>query len=81
MSKQLVVRIDDETKARFQRVSRMEGKTSSEKLRELVENYLRKADLTQVADDLWTRIGSRMQERQLTETDVERAIDETRRPR
>jgi predicted DNA-binding protein len=81
MSKQMVVRIDDETKARFQRVSRMEGKTSSEKLRELVENYLRKADLSQVADDLWKRIGARMQERRLTEADVERAIDETRRSR
>jgi predicted DNA-binding protein len=79
MSKQLVVRIDDETKARFQRVSRMEGKTSSEKLRELVENYIRKADLSQVADDLWLRIGSRAQERQLTEADVEQAIGEVRR--
>lgn len=81
MSKQMVVRIDDETKERFQRVSRMEGKTASEKLRELVENYVRKADLSQVADDLWGRIGARMQERGLSETDVEQAIRETRRCR
>ena len=43
MTKQMVIRIDEETKERFQRVSRMEGKTASEKMRELIENYVRKA--------------------------------------
>ncbi|MGA2152457.1 MAG: ribbon-helix-helix protein, CopG family [Geobacteraceae bacterium] len=78
MSKQMVIRIDEETKERFQRVSRMEGKTASEKMRELIESYVRKADLSQVVDDLWERIGSKARKSGVSEEDVDRIIRETR---
>ena len=78
MGKQMVIRIDDETKERFQRVSRMEGKSASEKLRELIENYVRKADISLVVDDLWERIGAKAKEKGVGEKDVERIIRETR---
>ena len=78
MAKQMVIRIDDETKERFQRVSRMEGKSASEKLRELIENYVRKADISLVVDDLWERIGAKAKEKGVGEKDVERIIRETR---
>jgi predicted DNA-binding protein len=81
MAKQMVIRIDDETKERFQRVSRMEGKTASEKLRELIENYVRKADLSQVVDDLWDRIGAKAQKNGVSVRDVDRIIRETRASR
>ena len=74
----MVIRIDDETKERFQRVSRMEGKSASEKLRELIENYVRKADISLVVDDLWERIGAKANEKGVGEKDVERIIRETR---
>jgi len=78
MAKQMVIRIDDETKERFQQVSRMEGKSASEKLRELIENYVRKADISLVVDDLWERIGAKAKEKGVGEKDVERIIRETR---
>jgi predicted DNA-binding protein len=78
MAKQMVIRIDDETKERFQRVSRMEGKSASEKLRELIENYVRKADISLVVDDLWERIGAKAKEKGVGEKDVERIVRETR---
>jgi predicted DNA-binding protein len=81
MSKQMVIRIDEETKERFQRVSRMEGKTASEKMRELIESYVRKADLSQVVDDLWERIGSKARKSGVSEEDVDRIIRETRTSR
>jgi predicted DNA-binding protein len=81
MSKQMVIRIDDETKERFQRVSRMEGKTASEKMRELIENYVRKADLSQVVDDLWERIGTKANMKGVSVKDVDRIIRETRASR
>jgi predicted DNA-binding protein len=81
MAKQMVIRIDDETKERFQRVSRMEGKTASEKMRELIENYVRKADLSQVVDELWERIGAKAQKNGVSVKDVDRIIRETRAPR
>jgi len=78
MDKQMVIRIDEETKERFQRVSRMEGKTASEKMRELIECYIRKADLSQVVDDLWERIGTKARKSGVSEDDVDRIIRETR---
>lgn len=78
MATQLVIRIDDETKERFQRVSRMEGKTASEKMRELIENYVRKADLSLVVDDLWERIGTKAHEKGVSVKDVDRIIRESR---
>ena len=74
MTRQMVIRIDDETKERFQRVSRMEGKTASEKMRELIENYVRKADLSQVVDDLWDRIGAKANTQGVNAKDVDRII-------
>jgi predicted DNA-binding protein len=77
----MVIRIDEETKERFQRVSRMEGKTASEKMRELIESYVRKADLSQVVDDLWERIGTKARKSGVSEEDVDRIIRETRTSR
>jgi predicted DNA-binding protein len=81
MTKQMVIRIDEETKERFQRVSRMEGKTASEKMRELIENYVRKGDLSQVVDDLWERIGTKARKSGVSAKDVDRIIRETRSSR
>ena len=81
MATQMVIRIDEETKERFQRVSLMEGKTASEKMRELIENYVRKADLSQVVDDLWDRIGAKAQKNGVSVKDVDRIIRETRASR
>lgn len=38
MEKQMVIRIDKETKDKFKKIARIEGKTTSEKVRELVSN-------------------------------------------
>ncbi len=81
MSKQMVIRIDEETKERFQRVTRMEGKSASEKLRELIENHVRKADISQVVDDLWERIGAKAQKKGVSARDVDRIIREIRASR
>jgi hypothetical protein len=59
----------------------MEGKSASEKMRELIENYVKKADLSQVVDDLWQRIGTKVQRAGLTEKDLDRVVRETRSSR
>ena len=78
MGTQMVVRIDEETKKRFARVVRMEGKSASEKIREMVTDYLAENDLPTVIDDLWERIGTKLREKGVTEKDVEKAIREAR---
>lgn len=81
MTTQLAIRIDEETKEKFARISRQEGKTASEKMRELIEAYVRKADLSLVVDDIWGRIGETMRQDGVTDDEVDRVIREVRAAR
>ena len=81
MSTQLAIRLDEETKERFARISRQEGKSASEKMRELIDAYMRKADLSLVVDDIWARVGDRMRQNEVTEDDIDRVVSEVRSSR
>jgi predicted DNA-binding protein len=78
MRAQLIIRLDHATKERFTRIARQEGKTASEKIRELLNSYIRKSDLSIVVDDIWTSISNRMRQNGVTEDDVDRVIGEVR---
>ncbi|MDP2168415.1 MAG: ribbon-helix-helix protein, CopG family [Thermodesulfovibrionales bacterium] len=78
MGAQMIIRIDPKTKDKFYRAARMEGKTASEKVREMVEDYIEKSDLSAVVDDLWGRFSEKARTRGITEADVERTIREVR---
>lgn len=81
MGSQLAIRIDETTKEKFSRLSRSEGKSASEKMRELVDAYIRKSDISQVVDDLWERVGNKLAKKGVGEADVERVIAESRAAR
>lgn len=81
MGDQLVIRIDSKTKEKFYELARMEGKSASEKVREMVETYIRTMDIGPVVDDLWDRIGSKMKQKGVTERNVRKAIKDARASR
>ena len=56
----------------------LEGKTISEKVRELVHAYIAENDLSSVADDLWDRISKKIKKKGFKELDIEAAIKATR---
>jgi len=78
MGNHLIVRMDDETKMKFQRLSRMEGKTASEKIREMIESYIQKSDVGALVDDLWERIGRRIREKGFKERDIPKVLRKVR---
>ena len=79
MTTQLVVRIDDETKEKLMRLARMEGKTGSDKVREMVNEYVTQNDLPAIVDGLWARISKKLDDRGVTEKDVEQAVKAVRK--
>ena len=81
MSTNLIVRIEETTKKRFSRLVRIEGKSASEKVRELIDGYIKKADIGVVVDDLWDRVGTKMRKKGVQERDVVQAIREVRSSR
>lgn len=78
MNTQLIIRIEQRKKDRLLKTARREGKTASEKVRELVDDYVAKNDFATIVDDLWNRISKKAQEKGITEKEIDRVIKEVR---
>lgn len=76
---QMVIRIESELKEKLTRIARMEGKTSSQMIRELIETYINERDIEVYIDKLWDKVGKKLKAKGTTLKDVDRAIAETRR--
>jgi predicted DNA-binding protein len=81
MTTQMIIRMDPETKDRIGKLARVEGKTTSQMVRELIENYIRERDIGTYIDDLWDRIGGKLKSKGVRKRDVGRAIKEARKSR
>jgi predicted DNA-binding protein len=81
MTTQMIIRIDSETKTRLNRLARVEGKTTSQMVRELIEDYIKEKDIGTYIDDLWDRIGGKLKSKGIKQREINRAIKESRRSR
>ena len=79
MSTQLLIRIDDEVKNRLNKLARLEGKTTSEMVRELIEERIKERDIGAYVDDLWNRIGKKLKSKGVTPAAIEKAIKVSRK--
>ncbi|MBF0506503.1 MAG: ribbon-helix-helix protein, CopG family [Nitrospirae bacterium] len=81
MTTQMIIRIDDEVKNRLNRLARIEGKTTSEMVRGLIEEYIKERDIGSYIDNLWNRIGKKLKSRGVTPATIEKAIIAGRKKR
>ena len=78
MSIHMIIRIEPELKEKINRVAKAEGKTTSEVVRRLIEEYVRDRDLGAYIDNLWGRIGKRLKSEGVTEKGIAKIIKEVR---
>lgn len=78
MSTQMIVRIDTDLKAKVNKFAKVEGKSVSEVVRELLEEYVKSRDIESYIDDLWERIGGKFTSSGIGPKDVERVIRDVR---
>ena len=57
---QLIIRVDDDLKKKVSRFAMAEGKTASQVVREMLEQYVSDHDIGGYIDDLWNRIGRKI---------------------
>ena len=76
---QLIIRVDDDLKKKVSRFAMAEGKTASQVVREMLEQYVRDHDIGGYIDDLWNRIGLNLSEKGFGIDDVEQAISDVRK--
>jgi len=81
MATQMIIRMDPELKEKIGKLARTEGKTMSEMVRGLIEEYVREHDIGPYIDELWDRVGRKLKSKGRTRKDVQRAIKETRKAR
>jgi predicted DNA-binding protein len=78
MTTQMIVRIDPELKTKVNNLAKAEGKSVSEVVRELLEDYVKDRDIGLYIDDLWQRIGDKLISRKVGRQEIRRAIQEVR---
>jgi len=78
MSKQMIVRIDPDLKARANAFAKAEGKSVSEVVRELLEAYVRNRDIGSYVDDLWNRTGRKLRSKGIGKKNIQQVIDSVR---
>jgi predicted DNA-binding protein len=79
MATQMIIRMDPELKEKITKVARTEGKTTSQMVRGLIEDYIKEHDISSYVDNLWGRIGKKLKSRGVTQEKINRAIKEARK--
>ncbi len=78
MVTQVLIRVDKKLKDRFQRLSRTEQKSVNEKVRELMEDYVKEHDIEAGLRSLWDEIGQSLRKKGRKASEVNKMIEEVR---
>ena len=78
MTTQMIVRINPELKNKVNNLAKAEGKSLSEVVRALLEDYVKNRDIGLYIDDLWQRIGDKLISSKIKPQEIQRAIQEVR---
>ena len=78
MTTQMIVRVNPDLKNKVNTLAKAEGKSVSEVVRDLLEDYVKNRDIGLYVDDLWQRIGDKLISRKIGPKEIQRAIQEVR---
>jgi predicted DNA-binding protein len=78
MVSQVLIRVDQELKDKFRRLSRTEQKSVNEKVRELMEEYVKEHDMEAAMRSLWDEIGQSLRKKGYKASDVNKMIKRVR---
>ncbi|MBI5416981.1 CopG family transcriptional regulator [Candidatus Poribacteria bacterium] len=81
MTTQMIIRIEEDMKNKIQKIARIEGKGTSQVVRELIENYINERDAQSYIDDLWERIGKKIKTEGMTQNKIKNIIMKARNER
>ncbi len=78
MDAQMIVRMDPKLKAKVHNFAKIEGKSVSEVVRELLEEYVKNRDIDSYIDNLWERIGGKLASSGFGPKDIKGVIRDVR---
>ena len=78
MATQMIIRVEPNLKDKVSRLAKSEGKNLSELVRELLEKYTKERDMGAYIDNLWDKIGRNLSKNNISKSDIENMIKQTR---
>lgn len=78
MPTQMIIRIDPDLKEKLSKIARREGKTASQAVREMVENYVKDRDIAAYIKQLWGDIGQELKKSGYKQKDVADVVKRVR---
>ncbi|MCD6516594.1 MAG: ribbon-helix-helix protein, CopG family [Candidatus Aminicenantes bacterium] len=78
MTSQMLIRLSSETKEKLDRVARNQGKSTSQVVRELINDYIQDRDIGVYIDDLWSRIGKKLKSKGIYHKDIPEMVRQVR---
>jgi predicted DNA-binding protein len=79
MSVQMLIRIEPEIKEALKKLARIEGKSTSHLVRDIIKDYIKDRDIGAYIDDLWERMGNKLKAKGIRQKDISEAIKEIRK--
>lgn len=79
MTEQMIVRIEPEIKKKLKQLARIEGKSSSQIVRDLIGEYVQERDIAGYIDDLWSRVGKKFKSRGIKPEHIQKVIKDVRK--
>ena len=79
MTTQMIIRIDPKLKDKLTNLARTEGKSTSQLVRDVIEDYINERDISAYIDDLWNRIGDKLASKDVKSKDINKAIKDARK--
>ena len=78
MTTQILIRVDEDLKNTLKRLSRLEQKSLNEKIRELIEEYVKEHNMETAMKNLWDEIGESFKKKGYKKSDVDKMIQKVR---
>ena len=78
MTVQMLIRISSESKENLTRMARIEGKSTTQVVREIIDEYILDHDIGIYIDDLWSRIGSKLKSKGIQSKDISEMVRQVR---
>ena len=75
---QMIIRLDERVKANLAKLAKADGKNSSLVIRELIESYVQERSMDKYIDDLWKRVGRKLNRNAIKQKEIVKAIHDVR---
>jgi len=75
---QMIIRVDERVKANLAKLAKADGKNSSLVIRELIESYVQERSMDKYIDDLWRRVGRKLNRKKIQQKEIVKAIHDVR---